>query len=485
MKLKDLINKSYMQVFGRDDIEIHGLSDNSTKVKAGDIFFALEGTKVDGKKFAGDAVKRGAVAVVSRYRIDLPDSVANIVATDERRAMSEMASLFFGSPAKSLFIIGVTGTNGKTTTTFMLESIFKTAGKKVAIIGTNGIFIESEKIVSNMTTPDPIFLHEILAKMRDSEVDIVCMEMSAHALFLQKIWGIMTDIALFTNLTQDHLDFFKTMENYKAAKSIFFTPEYALLGVVNLDDKFGEELFASPKIPLVSYRLIEGDNLKRASVCATDYALKGTKQEFTIKILGQSKRVHLALSGKFNVYNALLAMTAGFIYGLDLETIVRGIESLKEVEGRFNSFEVLGRRVIIDYAHTPDGLLNILRAAREISCGAKVISVFGCGGDRDKAKRPLMGRISEINSDYTFITSDNPRSEDPLEIAKDIESGMKEKKHEIELDRAIAIKKAIELALPKDIVVISGKGAEDYLEIKGKKLSFSDKSVVENLKKQN
>lgn len=482
MILKNLIDTTYMTVYGNDNINIVGLSNSSKKIKKGYMFFALEGTNLDGKTFALEAVKNGAVAVVSRYKINLPTGITNIVCADERKAMSDISVKFYDYPAKELFIIGVTGTNGKTTTTYMLESIFKYAGKKVGIIGTNGVKICGEKIVTNMTTPDPILLQEIFAKMRDKGVQIVCMEISAHALELQKIWGIMTDIALFTNLTQDHLDFFLTMEKYGRAKAKLFTREMALVGVVNVEDDFGKKLYQKSLIPILTYAR-KGCSKNKAAIISFDEIETNYGQEFMVKVLGKKQKIKLNLSGKFNISNALASIGASFIYGLELETIAKGLETLKEVEGRFNFYDLSGVKVVIDYAHTPDGLLNILKSAREITTG-KVISVFGCGGNRDSGKRPIMGSISENEADYTFITTDNPRYENPIDIAKEIESGMKKLSHEIEVDREKAIKKAIKKANFGDIVVISGKGAEDYIEICGVKHPYEDKNVILKIKSQ-
>lgn len=482
MILKEMIDLSYMTVYGSDNIDIVGLSNLSKKIKKGYMFFALEGTSVDGKAYALEAVKNGAVAVVSRYKINLPLGITNIVCTDERKAMSEMSACFYGYPAKELFIIGVTGTNGKTTTTYMLESIFKYAGKKVGVIGTNGVLICGQKITTNMTTPDPILLQEIFAKMREKGVQIVCMEISAHALQLQKIWGVMTDIALFTNLTQDHLDFFLSMENYGSAKAKLFTREMALVGVVNMEDEFGRKLYQKSLIPILTYAR-KSTSKQKAAIISFDEKETDFGQEFMVKVLGKKQKICLNLSGKFNISNALASIGAAFIYGLELDTIAKGLETLKEVEGRFNFYDLNGIKVVIDYAHTPDGLLNILKSAREITAG-KVISVFGCGGNRDSTKRPIMGSISEKFSDYTFITTDNPRYENPFDIAKEIEMGMKKATHEIEVDREKAIFKAIKKASFGDIVVISGKGAEDYIDVCGEKHFYQDKNVVLKIKSQ-
>lgn len=478
MILAKLINESYMKIFGNSEVEIFGLSSNSSKCKKGDMFFALEGVVSDGKKYALEAIENGAVAIVSRYKIEnLPENVCNVVCKDERKAMSEISAKFFENPSKELFIIGVTGTNGKTTITFMLESIFTNAGKNVGVIGTNGVFFNGKKIVTNMTTPDPILFQELLAKMRDEGVQIVCVEISAHALELQKNWGVMLDIALFSNLSQDHLDFFENMEKYYKAKAKMFSAESAIIGAVNVDDESGMRLYGESKIPMLSYSIRK----KHATICASEIVDGCDFQSFRVDVFGETAIAKLRLHGKFNVSNALASICAGVIYGLNLETILQGLEKLQEVEGRFNVFDVDGIRVIVDFAHTPDGLENILKTAKEMTEG-KLISVFGCGGNRDKLKRPIMGQISEHYATHTIITSDNPRFEEPLEIAKEIESGMKEQTHEIVLERENAILRAIELAFPGDVVVVSGKGAENYIDQNGQKRFYQDKNVVLKIK---
>lgn len=478
MRICDLIDKTYMKVFGNENLEILGLSDNSKTCKPGYLFFAIDGTKQDGRGFATEAVQNGAVAVLSKTKLDLPNGIVNIVCKDERMAIGDVCASFYGHPSKALFVVSVTGTNGKTTTTFMLEKIFAEAGKKVGIIGTNGAFWRGKQVCTNMTTPDPILFQKLLAKMRDDGVQIVCVEMSAHALELQKNRGVLSDIALFTNLTQDHLDFFKNMQKYYASKAKLFTPENAIIGVVNLDDKKGEKLYKESKIPMLTYSC---SGNKNASIKAINVSQKSDCQKFTISILGEQKDIELKMLGGFNIANALASIGAGFIYGLDLETIKRGIEKLEKVDGRFNTYRIGDVLVIIDFAHTPDGLENILRTARQMTT-SNVISVFGCGGNRDQIKRPIMGEISEKYATYTFITNDNPRFEEPIEIAKQIQSGMKKDTHQIELSRECAILKAVKMAKSGDVVVISGKGSENYMEINGEKTFYQDKDVVLKIK---
>lgn len=471
------------------DKEIKGLFHNSKEVKSGGMFFAIPGINVNGSNFVNEAVRNGAKVIVSSSYLDVPDEVINIVTDDVRKAMSLASNNFFGKPSQDMFVIGVTGTNGKTTSTFMLESIFKEAGQKVGVIGTNGIFIDGKKYNSDFTTPDPIILHKALAKMKREGVDVVVMEVSAHALALQKIRGVMTDIALFTNLTQDHLDFFKNMDDYADTKASFFTDGYARFGVVNLDDEVGREIFERSTIPVLTYsreKLSYGNEiLRNADIIAKNEKHNINNQRFIVNTPKGEESIELNLAGGFNVSNALGVISAGLMAGIDLKTIALGLKKLQKVDGRFNTYDVNGVRVIIDYAHTPDGLQNILKSAREITKG-RVVSVFGCGGNRDSLKRPVMGQISEELADFTIITSDNPRFEDPEEIAKQIEKGMRRTApYSIVLDRKEAINHAINIAKRGDTVVIAGKGAEPYIDQNGIKTPYEDRKVVEEIISEN
>lgn len=470
------------QVYGDINVKIDGLYHNSNDAKENGVFFALEGTNVDGKLFARDAVEKGAKVVFSGCKMDLGDGVTNIVVEDTREAMSLFASSFYDEPSLDMLVVGVTGTNGKTTSTFMLSSIFKEAGKSVGIIGTNGIYINGEHYPSNFTTPDPIILQETLAKMRRKGVNVVVMEVSAHALELQKIRGVTTDIALFTNLTQDHLDFFETMEKYGKAKAKFFNKDYSSFGVINLDDDFGRYLFETAEIPLITYsRNPHQKNLKEADIIVLEEKHNTTSTSFKISSPKGDEEFTINLAGGFNVSNALGAISAGILAGIPLSTISKGLNRLQKVDGRFNTYDIDGVRVIIDFAHTPDGLENILKETRKITTG-EVYCVFGCGGNRDSSKRPIMGNIASNLADYTIITSDNPRFEHADEIASEIERGMQVGAlHSIILDRKSAIQLAVSMAKAGDSVVIAGKGAENYIEINGEKIPYKDEDVIKSI----
>ena len=484
MKLSDVLEEfeAKFEVVGDINQNIRGLYHNSKEVTDGGVFFALEGSNVDGNQFIEEAISNGAKVIVSSCPKKLKEGITNVIVNDTREAMSLFASSYYDNPSLDMFVVGVTGTNGKTTSTFMLASIFKEAGRSVGIIGTNGIYINGKKYPSNFTTPDPIILQETLAKMRARGVNCVVMEVSAHALELQKIRGVMTDIALFTNLTQDHLDYFKTMENYGRAKAKFFQKGVSSFGVVNYDDEFGKQLFENIEIPALTYsRDLEQKKLREADIIVLEEKHNTTNTTFKIASPKGEEEFTINLAGGFNVSNALGAISAGIIAGIPLSVISRGLNKLEKVAGRFNTYDVDGVRVIIDFAHTPDGLENILTETRKITEG-EVYAVFGCGGNRDAIKRPIMGNIASRLANYTIITSDNPRNEFPDEIASEIERGMDVGAlHSVILDRENAIKLAISMAKKGDSVVIAGKGAEDYMEINGEKIPYSDCKVVESL----
>lgn len=482
MKLSLIFENIEAEIEGRDQ-EIVGLYHNSKEVGRGGLFFCIDGSNVDGNDYIFQAIENGAVAIVSSKKI-VAEGITKVYVRDVRLAMSLAASNFYLNPSKDMFVLGVTGTNGKTTTTFMLESIFKEAGKKVGVIGTSGTYIDGRHIDSSLTTPDPIEMQKLISQMRDEGVQVVCMEVSAHALELSKIRGVMTDIALFTNLTQDHLDFFKDMKNYKRAKEKFFLGGFAKNAVLNLDDSMGKELAERVEIPFLSYsrESVHPENKLAADIIASCETHNNLCQSFMVSTpLGRAK-IELSLLGGFNVYNALCAIGAAMLAGIDIETISRGLKKLEKVDGRFNCYDLDGTRVIVDYAHTPDGLKNLLIAAREIT-DKRLFVVFGCGGNRDATKRPIMGQIAEKLADFTFVTSDNPRFEQPKEIAKEIIAGISGDNYVVELDREKAIKLAIKKAKSGDTVVIAGKGSENYLDIMGKKLPYSDIRVVEKLKR--
>ncbi|HEY8389394.1 MAG TPA: UDP-N-acetylmuramoyl-L-alanyl-D-glutamate--2,6-diaminopimelate ligase [Clostridia bacterium] len=476
MKLSQLlIGIQAKEIIGLD-VEITGLFHNSQAVTKGGLFFCLEGQNFDGHNFVYDAVTNGAAAIICR-RVFSDLDITQVIVEDVRSSMAIISSNFFGNPIKSMKLIGITGTNGKTTTTYIIKSIGEAAGKKVGLIGTSGIIIDGQKYPPLLTTPDPIELHSIFRRMADCHTDWVVMEVSAHALALRKMDGIVADIAVLTNCTQDHLDFFKTMENYKQAKSLFFTPEHAKIAVVNTDDELGRQICCQGNIACFTYGC-----QNPADAFGIDYTSDINGLKFVINMFDKLYEINFRLPGRFNMYNSLCAALTCYLLNVSIQDIAAGISNLKMVKGRFETYVGGGKQIIIDYAHTPDGLNNILRSIKEF-CKGKIITVFGCGGDRDKDKRPKMGKTVCQLSDYTVITSDNPRSEDPDDIINDIVQGANETKglYVCITDRLEAIKHALMMACPDDIVLIAGKGDEPYQEIKGVKYPFSDLEVVKKL----
>ncbi|MBQ8451338.1 MAG: UDP-N-acetylmuramoyl-L-alanyl-D-glutamate--2,6-diaminopimelate ligase [Clostridia bacterium] len=471
MKLYKLLKDINCRTIGNLSIDITGLYHKDTEVKEGGLFFCLRGTRVDGMSFVLSAIKNGAVAIVVEQELPGLFGITQIITKNSREAMSLISSKFFGSPADKLKIIGVTGTNGKTTTVSFLSQIFETAGKKTAIIGTNGVFFGGARYETGMTTPDPIELHKFFDLMVKAHVEFVFMEVSAHAIDLKKICGINFEIVVFTNLTEDHLDYFPSIEKYFETKRSLFSKAHAKFAILNADDEFGKRIISSINMPFLTYAITE-----KATVKCDELVSELNFQKFKIN----NEEFTLNIAGRFNVFNCLAAISVAKVLGISYETIKKALLSLKSVDGRFNTKVVLGVLVIIDYAHTPDGLSNILSAARELSNG-KVISVFGCGGNREVQKRKIMGEISSKLANFTIITSDNPRFESRLKIAKDIESGILNSNYIIELDRSKAIKKAISIAEKGDVVVIAGKGAETYIDENGIKIPYSDYDEIKKI----
>lgn len=479
MKLSELLKGTDYKILGqKQDCEVLGIKHQSEDIKNDDMFFCLKGSKQDGHDFALEATQHGASVIVSERDLNLPKDIINVVTNDTRKAMAIVSSNFYKNPSKDMQVVMVTGTNGKTTTTYLLDSICKSAGKNSAIIGTNGAIVNGKVIQTNMTTPDPIELQKLLRYMKDRGVEVVIMEMSAHALELQKNSGIMSDISIFTNLTQDHLDYFLSMKNYGEAKQKLFNSKASKFAVLNIDDNFSKEIIKTIDIPYFSTS-INAD----ADFTAMDIKSEKAGQTFKLYTDNCLHEIALNLDGRFNVSNSLGAIAAANKLGISYKNIISGLQSLKSVPGRFNSFLINGKKFIVDYAHTPDGLENILKAGRQLlRSNGKLISIFGCGGNRDKLKRPIMGQISSRLSDITIITSDNPRLENPLDIISDIENGVESgANYYIEPDRRKAIKLGFNLASQNDIIIVSGKGAEDYIDIGGVKTHYADSETIEEL----
>ncbi|MDR3264252.1 MAG: UDP-N-acetylmuramoyl-L-alanyl-D-glutamate--2,6-diaminopimelate ligase [Clostridiales bacterium] len=476
--LSDLLKNIEITECGTESgIEIGGISADSRRVKKGDLFVAIKGGASDGNAYINDAVKNGAVAVVSDDKVCASCGLPYVIVKDIREAYAFLSASFFDNPAADMRFIGVSGTNGKTTIAHMIYHILSANGIRAGLTGTIGNIIGGEVGAADMTTPDPYEFFGILRKMKDCGTEAAVSEVSAHAVYLKKINPILADVAVFTNCSQDHLDFFETMEKYESVKKSYFTKKHARTVVLNADDRVGVEIINASDAKVVSY------GIKNPSdVFAVNIRLSVNGSVFFANIFDDIAEVRIPLPGLFNVYNSLAAMTAARLLNISLRDAGDALASLPEIPGRFNFIPSDRGSFILDYAHSPDGLKKILTAAKSLSKG-KVISVFGCGGNRDRAKRPLMGRISADCSDFTVITSDNPRFEEPQKIMSDIEKGLQgiTEQYMNIIDREEAIKRAYEMSGKNDIVVVAGKGAEPYIDIKGIKYEYSDRKAIERV----
>lgn len=450
--------------------EVKGVCVDLNKLKKGDIFLVLKDD--DHAVFKINAALKGGAQLVlaaSDYGIENCYAIAN-----PRKAWALLEKKLHHDACDKLKIVGVTGTNGKTTTTHILYNILKDAGKKVALIGTLGAFYDSKQIDTGFTTPDPDILHELFERFVNDGVEYVVMEVSAHALALEKMAGVKFDVGVLTNITQDHLDFFGDMDNYEQAKYKLFSFHQSRSAVVCADTINMRKFSSLVDLPTTSYGL--------HTPCDVFGNIEKASLDGSIYLCNCNDKVFLAstpLVGEYNVENCLAATAAASRLGIDVRSIQRAIKYLPEVEGRFNVKKGAGKQVVIDYAHTPDGLEKIIKNVKPLAAG-KVITVFGCGGNRDASKRPVMGKIASSLSDVVVLTSDNPRLEEPMEIISQIADGIvKGSDVKIEPDRARAIKLAINSAEKDDVVIIAGKGGEKYQDIGGVKIPYDDLSVVE------
>lgn len=471
------------EVIGDKDLAIKDIEHDSRKVTEGALFVCMEGAHADGHRFIPQAGEKGAAAIITERQMEAPDGLAVLRVPDLKKALHIIVPYFHDYPARSMRVVGITGTNGKTSVSYMLRAMLRRMGRRVGLIGTIQIMIEDRALPVHNTTPDVVDLQRTLAMMRDAGMDYVVMEVSSHALDQNRVAGIEFDTAVFTNLTQDHLDYHRTLENYKKAKTVLFDllsrtgVKQGKTAVVNIDDAAGRDMLAHAGCRHLTYG-IEGE----ASLKAENIQVLADGARFDIMTEGTRLPLHLQITGIFNVYNVLAAVGAALAEGAPLPLVRECMEEFTAVPGRFEL--VRGGQdfaVIVDYAHTPDGLENILRTARQIA-RRRIITVFGCGGDRDNTKRPVMGRIAAGLSDYVVATSDNPRSEDPQRILAMVEAGVEEKiggkPHEVIIDRREAIFRAVALAEKDDIVIIAGKGHENYQILKDRTIHFDDKEVA-------
>ncbi|MBI5206382.1 MAG: UDP-N-acetylmuramoyl-L-alanyl-D-glutamate--2,6-diaminopimelate ligase [Candidatus Firestonebacteria bacterium] len=481
MKLKDILSFLDKKIVkGNSEIEIMSITQNSRKISSGGLFAAIEGQNTDGNKYIKEAIERGAHAVVTEkeYTDNNDDSVCQIIVPDVRKALGEIASRFYGSPSEKINLIAITGTNGKTTTSYILESIFRAANKKTGIIGTIYYKIGEEKTYSTHTTPVAEEFQLLLSKMVENNVDICVAEISSHAIAQKRIWGSKFNTAIFTNLTHDHLDYHKTIEEYGNTKLELFTSYLKSngTGIVNLDDPWADKFIKSGAKNIMTYGFSRGSNVMAFNVAPR---LDGT----SMSILTPEGIIecYVKLIGLYNVHNIMAAVCGALAMGLDIDTINEGLDELEPIKGRFEYVEG-GQTfsVVVDYAHTPDGLQKVLETIRSLFRG-RLIVVFGATGDRDKSKRPIMGKIVSLFSDIMIITSDDPHSENPEMIADEIISGVPKEKIQCiikETDRKKAIEKALDMATPQDFILIAGKGHETKQIFKDKIIDFNDKELA-------
>ncbi len=485
MELKKiLVGIEDLKAKGNLDLDIKGIDSNSKKIKPGYMFVAIKGFSTDGHKYINDAIESGATVIVIQEGCDLKSiklstDVTVIMTKDTRKALAIFSCNFYGNPSKKLKLIGVTGTKGKTTTTFMIKEILEKAGHKVGLIGTIATYINGNMISeSSRTTPESTELQRTFAQMVEAGVEYAIMEVSSQSLKLHRVDGCEFDIVVFTNFSEDHISEKEhpDMQDYFESKLKLF--KMCDNGIVNVDDiQVSKVPKMFPESKIMTYGI---DNF--CEVLAKDITITNSYVDFRVKISDRNERVKVDIPGRFSVYNALAAICVAKKLGISSDKVIEALVEIK-VPGRSemvpNKKEI---PIMIDYAHSPESLQNILSAVKSYTRG-KVISVFGCGGDRDKAKRPIMGEISGRIADFTFITSDNPRTENPEEIVKEIEEGIKKTKgnYKVVVDRTEAIKEAIKMATKLDIIVLAGKGHEPYQEINGEKFPYDERIIVKEI----
>ncbi|MGM0827086.1 MAG: UDP-N-acetylmuramoyl-L-alanyl-D-glutamate--2,6-diaminopimelate ligase [Bacillota bacterium] len=471
----------FFSVEGEGNPAISNIANHHKKVKNGDLFICINGLEVDSHSLTPLAEKNGAAAILAERSIEA--NVPVIIVPDTKKAMAILADYFYKQPSHQLLLVGVTGTNGKTTTTHLIDQVLTHCGMKTGLIGTMHIKVGDELQVSHNTTPDSLTLQQTFKQFCDKGVRSAIMEVSSHALHQGRVHGCDYDIAVFTNLTQDHLDYHKSMDDYRNAKGLLFSqlgntyfkksPKYA---IINKDDEAADFFIRATAAHVFTYGLSPS-----ADFYARDIVLKATESAFTLVSPFGEREMVLKLAGRFNVYNALAAIATASAAGIPIEGSVRSLERAHGVRGRFETIsEGQPYSVIVDYAHTPDGLKNVLETIQSITKG-KVIVVVGCGGDRDKIKRPIMAEIACEYGDFAIFTSDNPRTEDPDSILGDMESGVVGKQYQLIVDRKEAIKKALSLAKADDIVLIAGKGHETYQIIGNNVYDFDDREVARQI----
>lgn len=476
MILKNLVKGlDIVEYKGNMEAEIGGIAYDSRKVRDGSVFVCIEGFKFDGHDYISAAIENGAKVLLVQKQADYPDGITVIRVEDTRYALAYISDVFYNHPSSKFNLVGVTGTKGKTTTTFMIKSVLEVESRKVGLIGTIANYIGNEVIPTQRTTPESYDLQALFSDMVEKKVDSVVMEVSSHALELHRVSCCDYDIGIFTNLSQDHLDFHETFENYLNAKIKLF--KMCKKGLVNIDNDYGKEVVKKAECELYTYGIESDTDIK-----ASDIKKFPNSVEFHVKTPWSSGNIRVNIPGTFTIYNALAAIGACSLMGIPFESIKKGLENVS-VPGRAEVvYTGPDYTVLIDYAHSPDSLENILTTLKSY-CPGRLVSLFGCGGDRDRTKRPIMGEISGRIADFTIITSDNPRTEEPEAIIRDIEAGTKKTKAEYVtiIERREAIKYALVNAKPKDVIVLAGKGHETYQIFKDKTIHFDEREVVKEI----
>ncbi|HST31624.1 MAG TPA: UDP-N-acetylmuramoyl-L-alanyl-D-glutamate--2,6-diaminopimelate ligase [Chthoniobacterales bacterium] len=497
MQLKTLLaSLPLREIIGPVDRAVESIAYDSRRVQRDGLFVALRGEKSDGHNFIGQAIEKGATVIVTEQP-EKNSRATCVVVENTRAAMPDLAARFFNYPARKLKLAGVTGTNGKTTTTFLIKHICEKAGTRCGLLGTVRYEIGERVLPAARTTPESLDLQELLAQMRDAGCRAAAMEVSSHALAQERVRDIEWDAAIFTNLTQDHLDYHRTMENYFEAKAKLFEQlakqdrKKKPVAIINIDDRYGQKLVAKISSPSrnASPARIHGATSSKVSIVtfgtglnadfrASNYRMEFGGTSYQLDARGKSYLVRVPLIGRFNVANSVAALAAANALGVGLREAVLSLAKSPQVPGRLEMVPAKRQfQVFVDYAHTPDALLNVIKTLRELG-PRRLIIVFGCGGNRDREKRPLMGQVVDQNADYAIITSDNPRKEDPDEIIADVEKGFRGSHFEKITDRAAAISRAVEHAQSRDIVLIAGKGHENYQEFADHTVPFEDIQVA-------
>ncbi|EIW6612917.1 UDP-N-acetylmuramoyl-L-alanyl-D-glutamate--2,6-diaminopimelate ligase [Clostridium perfringens] len=477
MILKSLLKGlDYEVIKGNEESKVQNIRYDNRKIEQGDAFVCVKGFKVDGHSFIGDAIKKGANVLIVQEDVSVQEDITIIKVRDTRKALSIMSSNYFGNPKDKLKIIGITGTNGKTTSAFIIKSILEKAGFMTGLIGTIANYIGNKKVDAVRTTPESYELHELFKNMVDAGVEYCVMEVSSHSLDLDRVYGIQFEEGIFTNLTRDHLDFHKTFENYYNAKFKLF--ERSNHSIINLDDPYGANIVKDIEERGVKTKVSTFSIEKESDFKAFEIKSHSNGSEFKVN-LEKVEEFYINIPGEYNIYNSLGCIICAHNLNIPMDKIKEGLSDVV-IPGRCELVakeKNLPYSIIIDYAHTPDGLENVLTTVKAFTKN-RMISVFGCGGDRDKVKRPQMGKIGCELSDIVIITSDNPRSEEPMDIINDIVKPLNYDNFVIEVNRKEAIRKAMNMALEGDVIVIAGKGHETYQILKDETIHFDEREVV-------